>query len=70
MIKASHGDNPAFLQINQNGRTPTTAIITATMKIIINSGIPMGPMIYISVRVGLVFVFSAERRAIARLGRE
>ena len=49
MIKESHGDNPAFLQMNQNGRAPTTATIMATMKIIINSGIPMGPMIFILV---------------------
>lgn len=44
MINESQGDSPAFLQINQNGRTPTSATIMATMKIIISSGIPMGPM--------------------------
>jgi hypothetical protein len=49
MINESQGDNPAFLQMNQNGRTPTSATMMATMKIIISSGIPMGPMVLILV---------------------
>ncbi len=46
MISDNQGDNPAFLQMNQNGRTPTTGIINAILKIITNSGIPMGPIIF------------------------
>ena len=56
MISDSQGDNPAFLQMNQNGRTPTTATITATIKIITNSGIPIGPIIFVFVWFGLNFL--------------
>ena len=48
MISDSQGGNPAFLQMNQNGRTPTTATITVTIKIITNSGIPIGPITFFS----------------------
>ena len=56
MISDSQGGNPAFLQMNQNGRTPTTATITATIKIITNSGIPIGPIIFVFVRFGFKFL--------------
>ena len=46
IINDSHGDSPAFLHINQNGKTPTNAIIMPTMKIMISSGIPIGPIIF------------------------
>jgi hypothetical protein len=55
MIKESQGDNPAFLQINQNGRTPTSAIMMAMIKSITNSGIPIGPIIFGFVWFGLNF---------------
>lgn len=43
-INDSHGDKPAFLQINQNGKMPSTVTNIPTMKIMINSGIPNGPI--------------------------
>ena len=53
IISESKGDKPAFLQMNQNGRTPTIARMMAMIRININSGIPSGPMIF-----DVVLVFS------------
>ncbi len=43
MSNESQGDNPAFLQMNQNGRIATGTAITSSN---INSGIPIGPMVF------------------------
>ena len=40
----SHGDNPAFLQMNQNGKTATSATIVPRRRMTIISGVPRGPI--------------------------
>lgn len=40
----SHGDNPAFLQMNQNGNTATSAKIAPSTRMMMISGVPRGPM--------------------------
>ena len=40
----SQGDNPAFLQMNQNGSTPTSAKTAPRSRMIMISGVPRGPI--------------------------
>ena len=40
----SQGDKPAFLQMNQKGRTPTATKAADRMRTMMTSGVPRGPM--------------------------
>jgi hypothetical protein len=65
----SQGDSPAFLQINQNGRTPRPAPITTMNKTMMSSGPPKGPKNAIGIII-FEFVCLSCRTWSARTVRE